>query len=242
MQESRSCRMFILLCEEAVKVPTIFLALVVLQMENPTYRERVLLGYDARGTLGGPYSYSSRKCPFRHSEVDFSDVFGGPPRCSTEEAGHSYRETVILSRKEEEQLPSAHSDPWAAGLGQRSVFGEQSPSRRLLAKDFYDDIFKVDDPLGSKRRYSDISHCSSSIPVSRVLSPVHPSIPNTHEPSLAKPALLRQLRLRPLYLQLESNMAVICAIIVKLVCFLYLFMYMVITLTFMWFLSPKVRG
>ncbi|XP_059279170.1 J domain-containing protein required for chloroplast accumulation response 1 [Lycium ferocissimum] len=82
-------------------------------------------------------------------EMDFNDVFGGPPR----------RFSVQESR-------SRHSfnDPMESD--EKPVFGGENAnrSRRNQGDDFYDDIFKVDESY-------------SSNPSSRVLSPVRPLSP-----------------------------------------------------------------
>ncbi|XP_047325468.1 J domain-containing protein required for chloroplast accumulation response 1-like isoform X2 [Impatiens glandulifera] len=106
------------------------------------------------------------------SEVDFADVFGGPPRrFSTQEYRYSFggeadedsskaspehdggRESSVLCR-----------NPWT-GLEEKPVFGSNDVvnRRRFPSYDFYDDIFRGgDDSHSSSPRKSDQHPMSSS--------------------------------------------------------------------------------
>ncbi|XP_068655153.1 J domain-containing protein required for chloroplast accumulation response 1 [Aristolochia californica] len=139
-------------------------------MEIPYHKERILLGSISRRSLGNPTP--SPKIPFRRvSDVDFSDVFGGPPRSSMTGSRHSPGGTLDPSAEKEESLQS-FSNPWSV-LRENPVFGEGRPRRAHLKQDFFDDIFKVDENLSSTPKQSDPF---SSVPGSRIQSPVHPSL------------------------------------------------------------------
>ncbi|KAG9440915.1 hypothetical protein H6P81_021080 [Aristolochia fimbriata] len=139
-------------------------------MENPYHKERILVGYTARRSLGNPMP--SPKISYRRaSDVDFSDVFGGPPRCSMTEDHNNPGENLGSSAEKEERLKS-FKNPWSS-LKEKPVFGEERQRRTHLKEDFFNDIFKVDETLSSTPKHSDPF---SSMPGSRVQSPVHPSL------------------------------------------------------------------
>lgn len=121
--------------------------------------ERVLLGYD-------PDSLSSG----RSSDVDFSDVFGGPPRrFSIQDSGNGSFDCVDY-----------------LGFGEKPVFGnnnEIGARRRYPSDDFYDDIFRVDSCSQSPRIMGGRDSYSSA-PGSRVMSPSRP-LPPSAEPILS---------------------------------------------------------
>ncbi|KAL2943603.1 J domain-containing protein required for chloroplast accumulation response 1, partial [Bienertia sinuspersici] len=98
-------------------------------MAKISQREKILLGYNPNSLSNS----SSR----RNSEVDFSDVFGGPPRCSS-----STQEYYI----EIDRIEAEEDDYWF-GLREKPVFGDQIGARkRCGSDDFYDDIFRGDQP------------------------------------------------------------------------------------------------
>ncbi|KAK2994779.1 hypothetical protein RJ640_021011 [Escallonia rubra] len=137
-------------------------------MDRFARRENVLLGYSPQSSFDNPGSS-------RDSDVDFNDVFGGPPRrssahevrCNFGGGAADSRDAVVLSR----------GSPWT-GLSEKPVFGEESANRRRYPSyDFYDDIFKGDDSYSSPRRSERDPTCST--PGSRVLSPARPLPPRT---------------------------------------------------------------
>lgn len=149
-------------------------------MENLSYRDGLLVGYSTRRSFQNP-RLPSPKGACRASDVDFSDVFGGPPRCASAEIRRSHGE-VFSGRNEEgvQPQPARYTSPWAAAaLGEQPVFGEGSPCRRKhVAVDFFDDIFNGEDSSSSStRQSSEVSRLPSLVPGSFVPSPVHPSLP-----------------------------------------------------------------
>ncbi|KAI3726731.1 hypothetical protein L1987_66535 [Smallanthus sonchifolius] len=101
------------------------------------------------------------------NDVDFDDVFGGPPTRTR----YSFGGGRIKSSEESSSSPSA--------LGERPVFGESysSPGRRV-SDDFYDDIFRRSDesvrsPRPGSRTLSPakIEPSSSSVPTEFSLPP-----------------------------------------------------------------------
>lgn len=150
-------------------------------MENLSYRDGLLVGYSSRRSFQNPRLPSAMGA-CRASDVDFSDVFGGPPRCASVEIQRSLGEEAFSARNEEgvQPQPARYTSPWAvAALGEQPVFGDGSPCRRKhLAVDFFDDIFNGEDSLSSStRQSSDVSHLPSSLLGSFVPSTVHLSLP-----------------------------------------------------------------
>ncbi|GER47936.1 chaperone DnaJ-domain superfamily protein [Striga asiatica] len=110
-------------------------------MEKFMQRENVQVGLSS--SARGPSS----------DDVDFNDVFGGPPR----------RFSMQEPNKEKARLP------WV----EKPIFGEESgPRRRQQRDDFFDDIFR-----GSKE--NDRDGVFGSGPGSRIMSPVRPFSPKT---------------------------------------------------------------
>ncbi|KAA8537658.1 hypothetical protein F0562_027266 [Nyssa sinensis] len=149
-------------------------------MERFTERENVLLGYSPQRSLGSPSSVA--KISLRNSDVDFHDVFGGPPRRSSiNEMRYGSSETNDSSSYRGEEDAVLSLTPWSGSSGM-PVFGEQSVNRRRYpSNDFFDDIFRGDDSCsyGSPRRSDRDPFCSN--PGSRVSSPVR-SLPPKAEP------------------------------------------------------------
>ncbi|XP_072978896.1 J domain-containing protein required for chloroplast accumulation response 1 isoform X1 [Typha angustifolia] len=114
----------------------------------------------------------------RSSDVDFQDVFGGPPRRpSLYERRRSLADPDSFdshpsSRERGIRKDSLGSRRQWSGLGEKPVFGEiNSPIRRRnLGDDFYSDIFPGSDSSCSTPKRVDRDVFSSS-PGSRVLSP-----------------------------------------------------------------------
>ncbi|GFY86147.1 J-domain protein required for chloroplast accumulation response 1 [Actinidia rufa] len=138
-------------------------------MERFSQRENVLLSYSRQRPFGN--QISPPKTPFKQrDEIDFQDVFGGPPRRSSmQETRYSFAETVNSNinareeKKEDTVLPA---------------FGEETVNRRRYqSDDFFDDIFRGDKSVSvsSPRRSNNDPY--GSTPSSRVLSPAQPLPP-----------------------------------------------------------------
>ncbi|OVA18665.1 hypothetical protein BVC80_1831g223 [Macleaya cordata] len=147
-------------------------------MERFSLREHVLLGSSSspRRSFGSPKNQS------RNADLDFNDVFGGPPRRSSM---HEWRNSLgeamnsNSSGGDEEDLVSSRS-PWS-GLSEKPVFGEENLNRRSFpSDDFFDDIFRGDSYSASTPTRPSRDHFSST-PGSRVLSPAR-SLPPQSEP------------------------------------------------------------
>ncbi|KMS98314.1 hypothetical protein BVRB_4g093810 isoform B [Beta vulgaris subsp. vulgaris] len=145
-------------------------------MAKISHREKILLGYSSN-----TQSNSSSR---RNSEVDFSDVFGGPPRCSsTHEYNHSENDDIDEVGNDADSADGLRSSSWF-GLTEKPVFGEQTGVRRRhTSEDFFDDIFGGDQPLLSSslspRVHLPGRNPFSSAPSSRAMSPSRPSSPAT---------------------------------------------------------------
>ncbi|KAK9271121.1 hypothetical protein L1049_026710 [Liquidambar formosana] len=154
-------------------------------MDRFSQREHILLGNSYQG---------SPKTPLRNSDVDFHDVFGGPPRRSSIYetrwgVGEASDKGALLLREEEGSASRRRA--WS-GLGERPVFGEEvSNRRRYPSDDFFDDIFRGDESLSLTPRKADHRDPFASAPGSRVLSPARP-LPPRAEPfgSSSPPAQL----------------------------------------------------
>lgn len=145
-------------------------------------RESVLLGYGPQRSVMNHSGYDSPKSPYRTSDVDFNDVFGGPPRRSSlQEIRHSFGDaTDSFSPRNEHETLLSQPHRWS-GLGEKPVFGDEVGNRRRYpSNDFFDDIFKGNESVSSSPRKQDRDLFSSS-PGSRVLSPVCP-LPSRAEP------------------------------------------------------------
>ncbi|CAN4093822.1 unnamed protein product [Withania somnifera] len=119
-------------------------------MKRMSQKEHVLVDYGAQRS----FENSSHDL-----DMDFNDVFGGPPRrFSIQEARtrHSFND----STESEDESDGLSRNSWN-GFSEKPVFGAENANRRRNQGDnFYDDIFKVDESY------------SSSPAGSRVLSPV----------------------------------------------------------------------
>ncbi|XP_010416374.1 PREDICTED: J domain-containing protein required for chloroplast accumulation response 1-like [Camelina sativa] len=107
-------------------------------------------------------------------DIDFGDVFGGPPKRrskvvvanNNEATRHSFSESALRRR-------DVISDVGAlVTQDEKPVFGEETTSvrRRFTSDDFFDDIFRVNEsssPMMKKER----EPFGSSLPGSRILSP-----------------------------------------------------------------------
>lgn len=126
-------------------------------MERFSHRESTLLGFDHQRSSTNPST------PVRKSEVDFKDVFGGPPRRSS---AQEMREGRIVEEEGGGEWCAWHK------IGERPVFGDVILSRRRHTGDhFYDDIFGGDDsPCGTPLKHE-------RLPSSTTMSPVPPLPP-----------------------------------------------------------------
>lgn len=149
-------------------------------MAKISRREKILLGYNPNSLSNS----SSR----RDSEVDFSDVFGGPPRCSS-----STQEFHTNEIDDDNKIDVDKDDGIWFGLMEKPVFGDQIGVRkRYPSDDFYNDIFGGDQPLMScslpPKVHMPGRSPFSSTPGSRGMSPSRPS--SVVEPS-ASPSMFR---------------------------------------------------
>lgn len=165
-------------------------------MEKLPDRDRALHGYAHQDHFGNLPNSAAH----RNSDVDFHDVFGGPPRRSSfydcrRSGGDSLELPSSLRGRGSGEEGERSWRPWSGGE-EKPVFGEMSsPARRsYLGDDFFSDIFLGSKSLGSTSRKHDQDSYPSS-PGSRVLSPNRPVLarcePNTGSSSL--PAQLRCL-------------------------------------------------
>lgn len=145
-------------------------------MESFARREDVLLGQ---------FQSSPKSGNRDESDMDFSDVFGGPPRrFSMQEmrVRYSFSESTMESSSEQE------GKRWS-GFDEKPVFGEENVNRRSYQNDdFFDDIFRGDDSksaYGSPRIGRDVFGPN---PSSRVLSPARPLPPKAEPFSTSVPA------------------------------------------------------
>nr|XP_009411024.1 PREDICTED: J domain-containing protein required for chloroplast accumulation response 1 [Musa acuminata subsp. malaccensis] len=138
-------------------------------MERLGERDRVLLGYAYRDPFGNLQQPPPPPPHHRNSDVDFADVFGGPPRRSS-----FYERRRSLADSLDSQ---SRSRPLSSGLAdEKPVFGELgSPARRRhFGDNFYEDIFPGSDSGSSTSRKLDRDPFFPSAPGSRVLSPNRP--------------------------------------------------------------------
>ncbi|XP_020574707.1 J domain-containing protein required for chloroplast accumulation response 1 isoform X2 [Phalaenopsis equestris] len=142
-------------------------------MEIISERERILVGYAPRDPFSGAVLSTQR----RNSDIDFHDVFGGPPRRSKlYESRRSRADSIDLcSRASLEREDSVECYRSRLGSGEKPVFGHGSGSgRRQLGDDFYSDIFQTSDSSCSSPRRGDREALQSS-PGSRINSPNKPT-------------------------------------------------------------------
>ncbi|KAL3514612.1 hypothetical protein ACH5RR_027329 [Cinchona calisaya] len=140
-------------------------------MERFSQKESVLLGYSPQRSLDNSMETSDA-----NSDMDYSDVFGGPPRrFSIQETRNRYSFSEARLESDEDAVFSR--SPWS-GLEEKPVFGEESVNRKSYpSDDFFDDIFKGDE---AKSRRTSRDFFASS-PGSRILSPSEP-LPQKVEP------------------------------------------------------------
>ncbi|XP_016468864.1 J domain-containing protein required for chloroplast accumulation response 1 [Nicotiana tabacum] len=138
-------------------------------MERISQKENVLFEYGPQRSFENSPS---------DMDMDFNDVFGGPPRRFSIQEGrkrHSFNDPMEY---EEDSAGSSRNSY------EKPVFGAENANRRRnQGEDFYDDIFRVDE---SPRR-SDRDPFGSN-PGSRVLSPVRPLSPKFEAFATSLPA------------------------------------------------------
>lgn len=143
----------------------------MIKMKSFSQRENVLLGYSPQSSfMNSGSSPSPNSTSYRNSDVDFDDVFGGPPRRSS--MPDTMRQSFSAVKVDVEE-------PWT-GLSEKPVFGASPSRRQYPSPDFFDDIFRGDDSLTGTPRKQEWDSLSST-PASRVLSPAHP-LPPKAEP------------------------------------------------------------
>ncbi|KAM1118315.1 hypothetical protein FF1_042555 [Malus domestica] len=155
---------------------------LVIEMERFSQRESLLLGYSPQRAFVN--SGSSSHTPTKNSDVDFHDVFGGPPRrWSVNDMRYSFSEATESSGLKGDADDDDDDDDWSS-LNEKPVFGEGSVNRRRTqSDDFFDDIFNGNHSVSSSPRRLQRDPFASA-PGSRVLSPAHPLLHKT-EPSAA---------------------------------------------------------
>ncbi|GMI82505.1 hypothetical protein HRI_001919800 [Hibiscus trionum] len=118
-------------------------------MQRFSQRESVLLGYSPQKTFTDPSS--SLETPSRNSDIDFNDVFGGPPiRPSIQETRYGFGEN---KRIDEQVVAASSRNPWS-GLSEKLVFGEEEMAQRRRSKsDFFYDIFRGNESSSASRKY-----------------------------------------------------------------------------------------
>ncbi|CAA7042679.1 unnamed protein product [Microthlaspi erraticum] len=112
-------------------------------------------------------------------DIDFGDVFGGPPKrrskANSEATRHSFSEAATRRRDvivDNSALMIHRGEDFWDGRDEKPVFGEDpSIRRRFTADDFFDDIFRVNESSSSSPRKTTNEPFGSSLPGSRILSP-----------------------------------------------------------------------
>lgn len=114
-------------------------------------------------------------------DIDFRDVFGGPPKRRSRVIETTSRHSFSEIRRRDVIVDNS-----ALILrDEKPVFGEDpSIRRRFTADDFFDDIFRVNES-------SSATFGSSSLPGSRILSPARPVPHKAESPGTSFPAQFR---------------------------------------------------
>ncbi|XP_017246951.1 J domain-containing protein required for chloroplast accumulation response 1-like isoform X3 [Daucus carota subsp. sativus] len=143
-------------------------------MERVGERESFLFNYAAERPHESPGSSSSSTIVPRRrinsDDVDFNDVFGGPPRRFSVQTsdGTTSAEDAMSIRSFSSEKP---------------VFGEEASVNRRKnhqSNDFFDDIYRSGDTLGRD--------FGTSLPASRIMSPSRPLPPNSEPFGASLPA------------------------------------------------------
>lgn len=160
-------------------------------MERFSQRESVLLGYSPQRSLINHNSSSPK-----NSDIDFNDVFGGPPRRSSmhgHEMRYSFSETADDNGLKGDDETLVSRDSWN-GLSEKPVFGQEGLNRRRYrSENFFDDIFKGNESFSSSPRKRDFDPPFGSSPGSLVLSPAWPLPPKADQFGTSVPAQFRFL-------------------------------------------------
>lgn len=150
-------------------------------MDRVSQRESFLFNYAAERSHESPSSStSSSSIPRRRinsDDVDFNDVFGGPPRRFS-----VHNSDGAMSTEDATSIRSFGSE--------KPVFGEESSvSRRKNHQnnDFFDDIYRGGDKFCSSPGRDFVS----SLPGSRIMSPSRPLPPKTEPFGASLPAHFR---------------------------------------------------
>ncbi|KAL9396663.1 hypothetical protein Peur_010916 [Populus x canadensis] len=140
-------------------------------MERFSERESVLLGYNFQKPFIN-HPGSSPESQYGNSDIDFTDVFGGPPRRSSlQEVRYSFSETTDSFASTSGDVDTKLSRHSLSGLNDKPVFGDENVNRRRYPNDgFFGDIFRGSESLSSSPRKQDRDSLSST-PGSSVLSP-----------------------------------------------------------------------
>lgn len=173
-------------------------------MQRFSQRESVLLGYSPQKTFTVDSSSDPNKTSSTtNSDIDFNDVFGGPPRrSSVQETTSRYRfgestagsSSSAFSRRSIDETVAESQNPWS-GLSEKPVFGEEGMSRRRYSRsDFFDDIFRGNESLSSSspRKYEMRDPFAAG---SQLLSPARPLPPKAEPFGSSFPARFRLLPL-----------------------------------------------
>ncbi|CAN8239941.1 unnamed protein product [Cochlearia groenlandica] len=128
---------------------------------------------------------ASNSPPGDDVDIDFGDVFGGPPKRRSKVnkfiTRHSFNETAL--RRRDVIVDNSALIP----REEKPVFGEDpSIRRRFTADDFFDDIFRANESSSSSSsppKKIKNETFGSSLPGSRILSP---SLPLPHKPESPK--------------------------------------------------------
>lgn len=144
-------------------------------MERVGQRESFLYNYAAERSHDSPSSStSSTSIPRRinSDDVDFNDVFGGPPRRFSARTSDG-----AMSTEDAMSIRSFSSE--------KPVFGEESSVNRRnhQSNDFFDDIYRGGDTPGRD--------FVSSLPGSRIMSPSRPLPPKLEPFGASLPAHFR---------------------------------------------------
>lgn len=126
-------------------------------------------------------------------DIDFRDVFGGPPKRRSRVIETTSRHSFSEIRRRDVIVDNS-----ALILrDEKPVFGEDpSIRRRFTADDFFDDIFRVNESSSSSSPQRKIKNegetfGSSSLPGSRILSPARPVPHKAESPGTSFPAHFR---------------------------------------------------
>ncbi|KAJ0255836.1 J domain-containing protein required for chloroplast accumulation response 1 [Hirschfeldia incana] len=122
-------------------------------------------------------------------DIDFRDVFGGPPKRRSKVIETTSRHSFSEIRRRDVIVDNS-----ALILrDEKPVFGEDpSLRRRFTADDFFDDIFRVNESSSSSSPQRKIKNeretFGSSLPGSRIPSPAHPVPHKAESPGTSFPA------------------------------------------------------